>query len=540
MEPPEADLTPRGVIWESESNSSSEEDADGQETQIFQEMAETKEKIAEIEQASQALLAELSAMEVEYEIEKKCRERAEAFAIQVSRENVKLKQISGAQMPGLGLPWGDFASGGSAEKDAQESALDPMGQCLQQIKDLQLKVSWLLEEKKELAAQVKDLQSHVEKLQDQLEEERAEKQSLRVLKEHNQKILKRVKQASRLVTEEYGKMSLQLDLEEKLRQQAETFAHQMLVKQKEANQQSLILMQSVGVDGQLLLALEEVAKVTGQLEKAKLEHEAKVKDLEAQLVERPPPEELAKLQAALTTAEEGKACLEEQLLRAEEKCAALEQKGQRFSMQALPRSLKPVAGGWSRPGSCLEGTIGFHLITIWSLASGTVGRSKNPLPPPTSPAKMDPLMALRERKGTQRPKKGDLCSDDATARAVEEMMVRIKSGVVLRPVRREAGSLSQPSSAAASKRRSTAMELQGLLSATRRPGCRSSRRKGSQKKLQVDNQLELLLQRRRQIVDRPAQTPALPEPSAPAADQRLLAYGPRAREGDHAASATRS
>ncbi|KAM6440391.1 shootin-1-like isoform 2-T2 [Liasis olivaceus] len=440
MERPESDLAPSGVIWESESDLSSEEDEDGQETQLFQEMAETKEKIAEIEQASQALLAELSTMEVEYEIEKKCREQAEAFAIQVSRENVKLKRISRAQTPGLGLPWGDFANGGSAEKDAPDSALDPMGQCLQQIKDLQLRVSWLLEEKKELAAQVKDLQSHVEKLQDQLEEERAEKQGLRVLKERNQKILKRVKQVSRLVTEEYSKMSLQLDLEEKLRQQAEAFAHQMLVRQKEANRQSLILMQSVGADAQLLLALEEVAKVTGQLEKAKLEHEAKVKDLEAQLVERPRPQELAKLQAALTTAEEGKACLEEQLLRAEEKCTALEQK-----VKVLEEEAKTPEAPEELPGAPLPPP------------------PPPPLPPPTWSAKMDPLMALRGRKGTQRAKQGDLCSDDATARAVEEMMARIKSGVVLRPVRREAGSSSQPSSAAASKCKSTAMELQGLL-----------------------------------------------------------------------------
>ncbi|XP_026581213.1 shootin-1-like, partial [Pseudonaja textilis] len=159
-----------------------------------------------------------------------------------------------------------------------------------------------------------------------LEEERAEKQSLKALKEDNQKMLKKVKQASRLVAEEYSRMSLQLDLEEKLRQQAEIFAHEMLVKQKQANRQSMILMKNVGVDGQLLLALEDLAKMTKELEETKMEHEAQVKDLEAQLVERPLPQELARLQAMLATEEEGKAHLEERLLRAEEKCAILEHK----------------------------------------------------------------------------------------------------------------------------------------------------------------------------------------------------------------------
>ncbi|XP_034282004.1 shootin-1-like isoform X1 [Pantherophis guttatus] len=514
MERPEDDFAPFGVIWELESDSNSEEDGDEQETDLSQEMAETKEKIAEIEQASQALLAELSSMEAEYEIEKSCREQAEAFAIQVSRENQKLKRISLALLPRLGLHQEDFAVLSSGEQTLPGPAPDPMGRCLQQVKDLQLRVSWLLEEKKELSAQVKDLQAHVEKLQHQLQEERVEKQSLKTLKEHSQKMLTRVKRASRLVTEEYGRMSLQLDLEEKLRQQAEIFAQQMLVKQKEAHRQSLILMQNVGAEAQLLLALQEVAEMSKELEEAKMEHQAKVKELEAQLVERPLPEELARVQATLAAAEAGKAHLEEGLLRAEEKCATLEHK------------VKVLEEGAKAPDTPEE-----HPV----IPVPPPPPPPPPLPPPTWSAKTDPLMALRERKGAQPVKRGeDLCSDDATARAVEEMMARIKSGVALRPVRRGPESSPQPPSAAANKRRSVAMELQDLLSTPRRPSRRSSRHKGSQKKLLVDNQLEKLLQRRRRIVD---QSPVLPEPSAPAANGGLQPPIPAAREEDQAASA---
>ncbi|KAM3832154.1 shootin-1-like isoform 4-T4 [Vipera latastei] len=506
MEGPEADFTPFGVIWESESDSDWEEDEDDQETDLSQEMAETKEKMAEIEQASQALLAELSTMEMEYAIEKTCREQAEAFAIQVSRENQKLQRISLALLPGLD-PSG--LSGGGGEGAAADSGLDPMGRCLQQVKDLQLKVSWLLEQRKELTSQVKDLQAHVEKLQRQLEEECAEKQSLKVLEEHSQKMLKRVKQASLLVSEEYGRMSLQLDVEEKRRQQAEIFAHQMLLKQKEANRQSLILMQNVGAEAQLLQALEQVGQMTRQLEEAKMEHEAKVKDLETQLAERALPGELARLQTRLATAEEGKAHLEERLLRAEEKCASLEQK-----VKALEEGAQPPDVPEETP-----------VVPV---------PPPPPLPPPTFPAKADPLVALRERKGAQQAKRGDLRSDKAAARALEEMMARIKGGVALRPVRRGGEPPSQPPSAATDKRRSAAVELQELLSATRRPRKPSSRRKGSQKKLPVDNQLEKLLQRRRRLVD---QAPVLTEPSVPAADQGLLPPVPGSKEKDHGASA---
>ncbi|KAK9398520.1 shootin-1-like [Crotalus adamanteus] len=177
MEGPEADFTPFGVIWESESDSDWEEEEDDQETDLSQEMAETKEKMAEIEQASQALLAELSTMEMEYAIEKACREQAEAFAIQVSRDNKKLQRISLALLPSLALQQEDpVGLSDDEEGAAPDSALDPMGRCLQQVKDLQLKVSGLLEEKKELTTQVKELLALVGKLQHQLEEECAEKQ----------------------------------------------------------------------------------------------------------------------------------------------------------------------------------------------------------------------------------------------------------------------------------------------------------------------------------------------------------------------------
>ncbi|KAL7975904.1 hypothetical protein Chor_011819 [Crotalus horridus] len=79
------------------------------------------------------------------------------------------------------------------------------------------------------------------------------------------------------------------------------------------------------------------------------------------------PEELARLQATLATAEEGKAHLEERP--------------------------SPGRGEMRQPGA------------------------------------KSPLMALRERKGTQQTKRGDLRSDEAVAKALEEMMARIKGGV---------------------------------------------------------------------------------------------------------------
>lgn len=51
----------------------------------------------------------------------------------------------------------------------------------------------------------------------------------------------------------------------------------MLVKQKEANRQSMLLLQSTEPSIQLLKALEDVAAVTKTLEEERLQHQQKVR-----------------------------------------------------------------------------------------------------------------------------------------------------------------------------------------------------------------------------------------------------------------------
>nr|XP_014430891.2 shootin-1-like [Pelodiscus sinensis] len=109
------------------------------------------------------------------------------------------------------------------------------------------------------------------------------------------------------------------------------------------------------------------------------------------------------------------------------------------------------------------------------------------------------------------PKARDTATDDIKARAVDEMMARIKSGVVLRPARKGPGAVSQDRSAAASKRQSAVMELQGILGTMKRPMRKPSWRRHSQRN--KDSQLESILQRRRRMVDSSA--PGQPSPLRP-------------------------
>ncbi|KAG6920917.1 shootin 1, partial [Chelydra serpentina] len=212
------------AILESDSESSEDEEVATHEA-LLQERDEAKEKLSEFEQASQRLLAELSALEVEYEIEISCRKQAEVYAAQVNRENKKLKRISVALLPMLNQLPEDVLSLDTEVDSPSEPSRDPVYPYLQQIKDLQEKVSRLLGEKKELTVQVQELQSQIQELGEQVEEERAERRSLQAAMDRNHKALKRYKRVSQLVTQEYSEAVQQLELEQDLRQHAETFAH---------------------------------------------------------------------------------------------------------------------------------------------------------------------------------------------------------------------------------------------------------------------------------------------------------------------------
>ncbi|TFK05123.1 protein PML [Platysternon megacephalum] len=475
------------AILESDSESSEDEEVATHEA-LLQERDEAKEKLSEFEQASQRLLAELSALEVEYEIEISCRKQAEVYAAQVNRENKKLKRISVALLPMLNQLPEDVLSLATEEDSPSDPSRDPAYPYLQQIKDLQEKVSRLLGEKKELTIQVQELQSQIRELRDQVEEERAERRSLQAAMDRSHKAQKKYKRVSQMVTQEYNEAMQQLELEQDLRQHAETFAHKMLVKQKEANRQSMILLQNVGPNAQLLQALDEVASLTGTLEEAKREHQEKVKGLQEQL--EGSQEELGAMRVALAAAEAEKLQLGEQLHQAEERNVELEGKVT-FLEEKLERAEAPP----SEPDSP-------------EVAPPPPPPPPPPLPLPASSAPVDPLLVIKQRKGMRQQKPSEPATDDVKAQAVEEMMARIKSGVALRPAKKDRAALSQDRSTAASKRKSTVMELQGILGTMKRPVRKQSWRKHSQKS--NDNQLQSILQRRRRVLD--ASTPAQPSP----------------------------
>ncbi|XP_027528696.1 shootin-1-like [Neopelma chrysocephalum] len=465
---PLAAILESGSSEEEEEEEEEEEDAETATGQLHPllgpELGDAEGRLAQLEEASQALLAELEALEAEVELERLCRQRVQAFAAQGQQEKARPGWLSPVR-----TPEGRTPEGVTAEEDP-----DPAPRSGQQLPDPQERLSRLLEQQEELTGQVRELQRQNQHLQAQLELEQEERQRLRAALGTSQRALRSFKRVSQIVTQDYWEALEQLELEQDLRLHAEAFAHEMLVQQKEANRQSSILLRD-GPDARVVAALQELGRLSRELEETRQEQRQRVEELEEQLRMRPEPEELDRAREALAEAEQEKLELRRRLEEAEGRLGGLEEEVGSLR-EKLARDPPPQSRTPEPP-------------------------PPPPLPPPGPAVPVDPLAAIRQRKGVAKrqhgnPEARDVPAQDVRARAVQEMMERIRSGVVLRPAKDRAHLGQDP---VAGKRRSAVLELQGILGAMRRPGRRCSGRRGSAKGR--DRQLESILQRRRRAVD---------------------------------------
>ncbi|XP_027765872.1 shootin-1-like [Empidonax traillii] len=384
----------------------------------------------------------------------------------------------------------------------------------QQLPDLQEQLSRLLEQQEELTVQVQELQRQNQHLQAQLELEQEERQRLRAALATSQRALRSFKRVSQIVTQDYCEALEQLELEQDLRLHAEAFAHEMLVQQKEANRQSSILLRD-GPDARLGAALQELGRLSRELEETRQEQRQRVEELQEQLRMRPEPEELDRAREALAEVEEQKLELRRRLEEAEGRLVGLEEEVG-FLREKLAQDPPPQSRAPEPP-------------------------PPPPLPPPGPAVPVDPLAAIRQRKGVAKRQHNNLGAEDVKAqdgraedvraRAVQEMMERIRTGVVLRPAKDRAHLGQDP---VAGKRRSVVLELQGILGAMRRPSRRRSGHRGSAKGR--DRQLESILQRRRRVLEAAVGTSVETPTGGSSRDTSTATWSPPAQEQGRAVS----
>ncbi|XP_017664754.1 PREDICTED: shootin-1 isoform X1 [Lepidothrix coronata] len=457
---------------------------------IKQERDEAVKKLEEFQKISHMVIEEVNCIQNHLEIEKTCRESAEALASKLNKENKTLKRISMIYMAKLG-PEIITEEINIDEDESSTDAETSSGSCnsvhcQQQIKELRDQVVSVHEEKKTLAIELENLRCKLVEVIEEVNKLKEEKAVLTTEVDKQQKLLEKCNRVSVMAVEEYEELRVNFELEKNLRKTAESFAQEMFIEQNKMKRQSQLLLQNSAPDQQLLKALDDNAKLTQTLEEERLQHQQKIKELEEQLENQALHKEISRLKQQLELLEEDKKELELKCQHSEEKARDL-----KHSVDELQKRVQQSENPAPPPPP----------------------PPPPPLPPPPPPNPIRSLMSMirkRSHSNTNVSKKekppqqesGEEVTD-LKRQAVEEMMDRIKKGVHLRPVNQSSRPKTKPETPKPSE--SAMKELKGILETLNKST--SSRSLKSLETESGETELERVLRRRKVTTDQDSGSP---------------------------------
>ncbi|CAI5669236.1 unnamed protein product [Oreochromis niloticus] len=477
---------------------SSEDEEDLQWHILEKQRDEANQRLSELEEASNQLLKEINVLEIQFQIERSCRESAEALALKVTKENKVLKRKSQMLMPLIAeLPEnladmtfdpesdptvnGDEVDGDEVDGAGGSSSEEMLLESQAKITELQASVDGLLAEKLKLEQQVEDLTSEQTQLREQLALEVAEKEAiLRKLNKQN-KTVNKLKRVSQLVTDEFTEMSQKLELEQGLRQHVEVLATQMILEQKAAQASETDLKMQV----QLEQALQQISQTSTALCDIQLYYQDRLKQSQSAVEESSALSELQNLREQLEKSEEERKTLETQLSDANSLVTQLQEEVKQLQQTLNSYDKSDEPGEKAIPDSV-------------SLPPPP----PPPPPPPTTVTNFKDFMKSRKKHGATAAADLNKAAPllDMKARAVDEMMERIKKGIVLRPMKRIQEDDSSWKDQKSDNRKSAILELKGMLDNMKRQHLRRvPSRRGTGRNV-GEAELLMVLQRRRRAM----------------------------------------
>uniref|UniRef100_H3CD08 Shootin 2 n=1 Tax=Tetraodon nigroviridis TaxID=99883 RepID=H3CD08_TETNG len=510
---------------------SSEEEGDVQSAILEMQRDEANQRVRKLEEASSQLLREIDMLEIQFQIERSCRESAEALAVKMSRENSVLKRASQALMPLIPEQLEDAAAltsdpevdsatvGGDAVDGSKERGDDTqlLLESQAKIAELQTIVDDLLTDKLLLEQQIEDLTKEGLQLREQLELQVEEKEAIMREMNKQSRTMNKIKRVSQLVTQEFTEMSEELELQRGLRQHAEDFCFHLM--QKATREQGSDVGVGVGVD--LRRAMEQVSIISEAL--FNIQHWYQEKPRQSGTEESGVLSEVQRLKDQLEMSEEQRKDLERQL--SEASLAAAQLQGE---------------GTARRPGHYFCSILSNNVDVLYrsTSRSPTVNHYCHqvcPPPPPTLPSptfklvsvsvlsdlfdlSVPPSPVVLRRK--TRPVSVEPKRPDIRANAVEEMMARIKKGIVLRPVSRKQEDDGTWTDQRNENRKSAIVELKGMLDQVKHQPLRGVAPRKRMSRNVEEAELLRVLQRRRRVMEdgREPNTSTQTQESEPAAE----------------------
>ncbi|XP_061141011.1 shootin-1 isoform X1 [Syngnathus typhle] len=390
---------------------------------LEEERDEAIKKLHEFQQVSTMVIEEINAIQEKLEIERTCRESAEALASKLNHQKHSLKRKSMMLLSQLGpgtISQIDLEDEDEGEQLNAANCLSSVCQC--KISELQSQLQLTLREKNHLCDNLAMLKEQLEESRQELLQEKHANSVLMAETVQQKKLLRKYNRVSRFAVEEYQALQDTLNLERDLREGAENFARAMVVEQKMIKRHSQILMQSTTPSHALQEALSQVTSLTKDLESLKHEHQSQIKKVEAKLSSCEALKELTALKCQLELVEEEKKEYSDECAKAQ-----AEVKDLRSTVDQLQKKLQTATDPAPLP----------------------VPVCPPPPPPPPLPtlAAFNPLSSLlsliRKRQNSSDiplvlPNSAQRAEVDVRQQAVEEMMNRIKNGVQLRPVSQRA------------------------------------------------------------------------------------------------------
>ncbi|XP_039477453.1 shootin-1 isoform X3 [Oreochromis aureus] len=450
---------------------------------LEEERDEAMKKLSEFQQVSQMVIEEVSAIQENLEIERMCRESAEALASKLDRQNRSLKRKSMMLLSHISpetIADIDLNDEAEESEDLHASSQDCLSpQCCTSISVLQNKLEMTVKEKNQALSDLEAVREQLRATKEELLKEKHDNTVLIAETLRQKKLLGKYHRVSQLAVEEYETLHDTFNLERDLRTEAENYARAMVVEQKKLKRQSQILMQSSSPSQALQDALSQVTRLTEELETQRLEHQNQIKTMEDMLGNSETQRELMALRQTLELLEEEKKEYSNKCSKAE-----LEVKDLRFTVEELQKKLQAATNPPPAP----------------------TPPPPPPPPPPALPSTTNPLSTLvsliRKRRGIRtdiplvEQDSAKTPEVDVRQQAVEEMMQRIKKGVQLRPVNQSPNRTRKQMEKLPSN--SAIQELKGIMENFNRT---VQQPKAASPTTTRDDELQRILLRRRDALD---------------------------------------
>ncbi|XP_023183760.1 shootin-1 [Xiphophorus maculatus] len=484
---------PNKALHEDEAQQNEEEEeretADRTWQKLERERNEAVEKLTEFQMVSQRVIEEVSAIQEDLEIERMCRESAEALASKLRRQNRSLKRksmmmisyLSPETIKDISLDEEEQADDEEKvgeEEEEQESAATVClsADCTTFISELQNKLELTLQEKDQVISNLESTRQQLQTACDELMKAKRNNTDLIAERLQQKKLLEHYSRVSQFAVEEYEALQHTLDLEQNLRTEAENFARDMLVEQTKLKRQSQILLQSCMPSPALQDVVSQVAALTEQMETQRLQHQNQIKQMEEKLQTCETQKELTALKLKLDLLEEEREACRIRCFNAEQQVKDLQ-----FTVEQLQKKLNAATNPPPAPPP-----------------------PPPPLPPAAPESTSNPLSSLLTLIRKRRNVSHDIPlvdqdsakpAGDVRHQAVEEMMQRIKKGVQLRPVK-QSPNRSEPKMERLPSN-SAIQELKGIMENfnTTRPQPKTVSPSPGQ-----DEELQRILLRRRDIL----------------------------------------